>query len=259
VEKIIDSKIQNLDADRKEILSKANPVEDDYAKKRKYVSSILLFITPVILALLSLSSTADELPDFLIYSLDSLKPYLLPALIVVIGVGITFFFKYDRKKDKIHTLIQSVDSAYLSSIRKLDFFRQYYNNETYYVDFNEDRMNSLFNLAGFASMAVRVDIIKPLENMLNSHYFEIIKGDLCDHYDNAKETMNLGVITYESNEQSWAGNYKEWRTLRPVFREFFTQKGYWLGAAGRMMRKPTSEKPKTDSGEEKAAGAPLKV
>lgn len=259
VEKVIESKIQNLEADRKEILSKADSVEDDYRKKRKRVVSVLLFVVPLILALFSSSSTGGKL-IIVSYSLDFLGPYLLPALIGVIGAGLVFFRSYDSKKDKIHDLIQSLDAAYLSSIRKLDYFRQYYNSETYYyLNFNEDRMNTLFNYASFASMAVRVDIIKPLKNMLDSHYFEIIKGDLCSYYDNANKTMKLGVRTYEHNESSWERNRRDWRVLRPIFKDFFRHNGYRLRITGRIItQEPKSEKPKSDGAEEKISGAPFK-
>jgi hypothetical protein len=178
VEKVIESKIQNLEADRKEIKSKADSVEDDYTIKRRRVISVLLFMAPVILAHFSTSSTDGKL-DFGPYSMGSLRPYLLPALIVVIGAGLIIFHSYDSKKNKIHDLIQSFDAAYLTSIRKLDYFRQYYNTETYYLHISEDRMNTLFNYAGFASMAVRADIIKPLENMKDSHYFKKLRGICC--------------------------------------------------------------------------------
>lgn len=257
VEKVIDSKIQNLEADRKEIRSKADSVENDYAKKRKYVSSVLLFIVPLILTLFSISSIADGQSDFLIYPLDSLRPYLLPALFVVIGGGLIIFLLFDRKKNKVHTLIQSLDDAYLSSIRKLDYFKQYYNTETYYLDFNEDRMNTLFNYAGFASMAVRVDIIKPLENMLNSQYFEKIRSDLLLHYYNTNKTMKFGVRTYEDNKLSWDGNRRDWKNLRQVFSDFFRYNGYRLVITGRITRISTSEEPKSDSGEAERKGAPF--
>lgn len=246
VEKVIESKIQNMEADRKEIISKADSVEDVYARKRRRVISVLLFTAPVILALFSISSTGGK-SDFGPYSLDFLRPYLLPALIVVIVVGLIFFLWFDSKKEKIHALIQSLDAAYLSSIRKLDYFNQYYNTESYYLNINEDRMNILFNYAVFASMAIRVDIIKPLENMKDSHYFEKIKKDLLLHYYNANETMKLGVLTYEDSKLSWEQNRKDWKTLRPVFKDFFRHNGYRLGITGRITQERKSEKPKSDS------------
>jgi hypothetical protein len=46
--------------------------------------------------------------------------------------------------------------------------------------------------------------------------------------------------------------------MRRVFKEFFRRNGYRLGGTGRITRKTMSEEPKSDNGEEKAGGAPLK-
>ena len=211
VQTVLDNRIQKLDAERKQIRSRAELVESQVTiwSKRLYTGAALA--APLILGL---------------YSVEALRDFVLPFLAADIGVGILMFRKYNSIRGEIHNLILSTDTAFLSAITKLNYFRDYFDMDTYFLDkTTEDKIAAFFNYHTFASIAAQVELIENFENMIESKYFDKMKEDLQVRLRDKKEAMEYGMEVYNRQKPSWDKNGILWKSLRYINEDFFKYHG----------------------------------
>jgi hypothetical protein len=166
VETVLENRIQKLEAERKQIHSPAELVENEVTNWSKRLFTGASFAAPLILAL---------------YSVEVLRNFVLPLLAADIAIGLLMFRKYNSIRGEIHSLILSTDAAFLLAIEKLNYFRDYFAMDTYFLDkITENKIASFYNYNynTFASVAVQVELIENFENMIKSKYFGKMKNDL---------------------------------------------------------------------------------
>jgi hypothetical protein len=212
VQTVLENRIQKLDSERKQIRSQAELVENRVTTWSKTLFTGASFAAPLILGM---------------YSIDFLRDFVLPLLAVDIGIGILMYMRYTSIRGKIHGLTLSMDEAFLSAISKLNYFRDYFAMDTYFLDkITENKIASFYNYHTFASLAAQVELIENLEKMINSKYFDKIKEDLQVRLRDKKETMEYGMQAYEEQKPAWDRDQIDWKMLRYVHEDFFKYNGY---------------------------------
>jgi len=188
IQTVVESTIQNLEAERTEIRSQADLVENTVTTLRNPILTAVSFAAPIILSLIPVGLPIDLMLKFLIAN---------------IVVGLIAFIVFTVIRGRIHSLTLSMDASFLSAIRKLNYFRRYFNTEIYHLQIlKEERIVSFFNYANFASMAVQVDLIESFENMSKSRFFKGMRNDLQVRLKLIKDTMRYGLTYYEENISS---------------------------------------------------------
>ena len=121
-----------------------------------------------------------------------------------------------------------MDGAFTSAIDKLNYFREYFDMDTYFLDKTpEDKIASFFNYHTFASIAAQVELVENFENMIiKSRYFDNMKDDLQICLSNKKEAMGYDMEVYNRQKPSWDKNGVKWKSLRHVHEDFFLYHGY---------------------------------
>jgi hypothetical protein len=128
---VLENRIRKLEAERTQMRSKAELVENEVTTWSKRVYTGASIAAPIILRL---------------YSVEPLRNFVLPLLAIDIGFGILMFMRYTSIRGKIHRLILSMDAAYTSAINKLNYFRDYFVMDTYFLNkTTEDNIASFFN------------------------------------------------------------------------------------------------------------------
>jgi hypothetical protein len=212
VETVLENRIQKLEAERKQIRSQAELVENEVTTWSKRLFTGASFAAPLILAL---------------YSVEPLRNFVLPLLAADIAIGLLMYRKYNSIRGEIHSLILSTDAAFLLATEKLNYFRAYFDMDTYFLDkITEDKIASFYNYQDFASVAAQVGLIMNFENMIKSKYFDKMKNDLQVRLRDKKEAMNYGMEVYEVAKPAWDRDRIEWKMLRFVHEDFFKYHEY---------------------------------
>jgi hypothetical protein len=212
VETVLETRIQKLEAERKQIRSQSELVENEVTTWSKRLFTGASFAAPLILAL---------------YSVEPWRNFVLPLLATDIAIGLLMFRKYNSIRGEIHNLILSTDTAFLLAIEKLNYFRAYFDMDTYFLDkITENKIASFYNYNDFASVAAQVELIENFENMIKSKYFDKMKNDLQVRLSDREEPMNYGMQAYEQEKPSWDRDRIEWKMLRFVHEDFFKYHGY---------------------------------
>jgi hypothetical protein len=210
----LESMIQELDANRTQLRSRAELVENFFTNWRNGVLAAVLLAASVVLGL---------------SSIGLLNEFMLQLVIIAdIFVGLILFMVFTAIKGKVHGLCLSMDISFLSAISKLNLLRDYSTAQTYYLDKIEDkRINFLFDYGIFASAAVRAELIDDFEKMSDSVFFVKIQKSLRHNLDLTKANMNAAIAFYERSKSSWNDDYnRDLKKLRPVHEYFFKYHGY---------------------------------
>lgn len=219
------SMIQRLDSNRTQLRARGELVENIFTTWRNAVLGGVLVSASVILGL---------------SSVGLLKEFMVLMLIADLLIGLIMFIVFSVIKGKVHALILSMDVSFLSAINKLNFLRDYFITETYYLDNIEDeRINFFFEYGIFASTAVTADLIDEFEIMSNSVFFMKIRYNLQQGLGVIMAGMNAAIDFYEKSKSYWNNYSSDLHHLRYVHEYFFSYHRYKIEIETGKMEKQT--------------------
>jgi hypothetical protein len=213
IQAAIDSRIQKLESDRAKIMSQAELIENTFTAWRNPILAATTFAASIILGLYSAGLLWNEV--------------ILPLLSIDISIGLASFLIFTILRGRIHSLSLLMNTSFLSAIDKLNYFRRYFNMETYFVENLElKKIDSYYNYNTFASLAVQVQLLDSYDKMAKSIFFKKLKNDLEVYLRETKESMDYGIEAYEEEKSSWNKYGINMRHLHYVHDDFFKYHGY---------------------------------
>jgi hypothetical protein len=140
---VLQNRIQKLDAERLQIISDADDAKNHHTTPSKTLLNGASFAAPLILAL---------------YAIDPSAYHILLVFVADIVLALIMYRIYIATLKRINKLTRSIDRAYLLTIEKLNYFRDYFDMDTYDVNsFTKDKIDRFYNLHTFASAAAQWD------------------------------------------------------------------------------------------------------
>jgi hypothetical protein len=213
VQKVLENRIQKLDAERIQIKSDAEEVKSDRTIPSKTLLNGALFAAPLILTF---------------YAVDPSRYYILLVFAADIVFALIMFKIHAAISKRIHKVTRSTDAAFLLAIEKLNYFRHYFDMDIYHVDkITQDMIDRFYNFHTFASAAAQVGLIENFQKMIDSKDFDTMKSDLQERLRDKKELMDYGLNeVYRTQIEGWIRIGIHWDMLGFVYEDFFKYHGY---------------------------------